>query len=1106
MEKIRKIYRKLTERDRYEVFSALLLLSFLVLAGRLFYLTGIKGAYFREISQNKRAKDIVITAPRGEIRDRKGLLIAGNQPVFTVQLRKDELDNLKQKEKNESFLKLVRYLEEDGAMYTDDFPILLNALRYRNQRAYLHGEGSPEDMVVEEVIKGNFIEPLMELYYEEPAATEPYVFYMAKHMIHVVGGSRSIPIQVKRGEHGMEFSFYGGDEPGYWKAEQNFPENITAKDALLRLFSAHPETYFRKILEHPVARKLTYDFLKERGLLEDITLVPFFNRNYGKYFDTKIRWMEEFPSIRMESSAEEDFYTIFSHFSLESLLQKPVDETDEDVVFPGALLADLVSTENRKVTATLNQGKPRYRFKDGSDALAYLVRRGKEPDVLKKWLATPEMKAKAQKAMIDDGINSGISVANNQFQYVELKNEKDWKKSMKVEEGSTEREAFYEIKKRREIPDNVGVYETQRVLNIYHELNKQGNLAYIPIHLAYRIKESTVAKISENIDPNTGITVAREPIRQYPLGDSCAHILGYIGKISSEGEVSEYIDKRKYERNALIGKTGIEERYEDYLHGTNGSRRVEVDSVGNTTKILSETPSKAGNNIYLSIDLELQRKAEGALEKTLSLIREGGVYESPWGNFPMAASQDKGRPFIHAKSGAVMAVDVHTGKILCMASFPGYDPNLFSTGISSSDWESLIPKEEKDPLAPRPLYNIPLQTAVQPGSVFKMITGLTALEKGLDPNYKITDGGWVDVGGTVFGNWLWNQKREFQGDEDIYGAIRDSCNYYFYSLALGRDQQKDITLPVQITAEEIAETARKFGLGQSTGVEIQTPAEAKGNLPDPKSKTETMKSLLRHFFNAHLSEYYTGKEELTQQKSSQIIESVVSLMDMGELPNRKVVFDKLSSQQLDGEKKVPGRGVPLGDYILYDYINQSRWTMADTLNVTIGQGANSYTLAQVTRYVAALANGGTLYPLSFLEDIKDENNNNIILKKEVKGEKIPLKDRSHLEDVKKGMFMASTTGANKAAYQNFPIEVGVKTGTAQRAGINPYTKDTYDSFSWQVAFAPYDKPDIAVACVLVQGGPGSNGGPLIREVMAEYFGLNKEIKRDALPIETKVTP
>lgn len=439
-----------------------------------------------------------------------------------------------------------------------------------------------------------------------------------------------------------------------------------------------------------------------------------------------------------------------------------------------------------------------------------------------------------------------------------------------------------------------------------------------------------------------------------------------------------------------------------------------------------------------------------------------------------------------------------------MANFPSYDPNLFATGISSVDWESLIPLEEKNPLAARPLYNIPFQTAVQPGSIFKMVTALAAMEKGLDPEMTIQDGGYVDVGGSVFGCWLWNQSKQTHGAESLKDAIRDSCNYYFFSLGLGEDQRRGEKLPLQIDEKEIKAMAEKFGLGKKTGMEVSIPAEAKGNLPDPKQKKETMKQLLRNLLNRVLKE--ASNEVLTEEKQAEATKVLVDLMDKSQAPSRQEVVTLLESFNIDPNHYLKKEKRPLVDYMVSDYYNQANWNLADTMNITIGQGANSYTLAQMTRYAMALANGGKLYPLSLVQEVKDENNASSLYKPKAKGEQIKLNRPDSIHEVTKGMQLAALAGGNDRCYKDFPVEVAIKTGTAERAGVNPYTGESYDSFSWQIGFAPYKDPEIAVAAVLFQGGSGMNCGPILRGVMAEYFGLNKQVVTETLPIENQLTP
>lgn len=1098
-----RLFSWLEGKSRVSIHYVIVLLIFGALGARLFYLTGIRGAQYRQISETKRLKRIVITAPRGEIRDRKGQLIAGNRPVFTVQLRKDELAHVDTEKKNRIFRYVANVLEEDGARHLDDFPLELNVLRYRDQSTALAAEISPEEEAAREIVEHDLVGEFLLAYKAQGEGEGGPAVTVAKKFIEAMDSTgEEIPIEVSLDDSAVSLSYTGEKKSLLWKSRYGFAEATPALEALVGLIGDNDRTV-QKVLEHPICRRLAYELLNRHGLGQNLHLSPIANRHYLRYEQKKLAHMRAYPAIRMESSAREDFLTIFRDKGVPGLL---AIKRDEKGFLPGEEVAKVL--EGRKGLETIHvkeeKGKVSYRGDKGQDLKDLIIGELHDEDLLAKVLETQEMKTAAQQVLIEAQIVTGISVGDNTFRYTEMKNLADWQERYRIKTGSTAEEAFQKVKDYYKIPKDFLRFEAREVMNIYDVLIHQGSLGYMPLNFAYKISDKTVARLAENIEAQQGIDVSPEPIRAYPLGQSSAHILGYLGKISGEEELKEYVEEKGYERDALIGKSGIERTYEEYLHGKNGSQNVEVDSLGNTTRILKEEEPEAGNNVYLSIDLNLQKRAELALGQTLAAIRTGSTIESPWGNLTMIGSKDKGRPYVNATSGAVMAVDVRTGKVLAMASFPSYDPNLFATGISSVDWEGLKPREEKNPLAPRPLFNVATQSAVQPGSIFKMVTSLAALEKGLDPAMTITDGGYVEVGGSIFGNWLWNQQRETQGDVDLYRALQHSNNYYFYSLALGEDQRKGIPLPIRVTDEDIAAMARKFGLGERTGLEIQVPAEAKGSIPDPKTKRQTLKSLFRHYLDAHLQEFFTEDFKASDEEKAK--KALLALFDEEEVPSRERIVKVLEEEHLDTKKHDEKRRIPLADLMLYDYLNQAAWNLADSMNVTIGQGANAYTLAQMSRYTMAIANGGTLYPLSLVDHIADEKNVKNLLEVKTQGIPVEVKSPKFFDEVKEGMRRAALTGAPKNVYENFPVAVGIKTGTAERAGANPYTGDTYDSFSWQVAFAPYDQPEIAVCCLLFQGGPGSNGSALIREVMAEYFGLNKTPHTDDLPIEMKIHP
>ncbi|NLJ77739.1 MAG: penicillin-binding protein, partial [Tissierellia bacterium] len=642
------------------------------------------------------------------------------------------------------------------------------------------------------------------------------------------------------------------------------------------------------------------------------------------------------------------------------------------------------------------------------------------------------------------------------------------------------------------------------IMSLYDQLDRQGHRAYQPINIAYGIKDATVAKVEEGMIDTPAIQVSVEPIRHYPEGETAAHILGYLGKISQPNEIDRYVKEKKYSPNDLIGKTGIEEKFESDLRGKNGIKRVEVDVLGNTTNVIDEEKAVPGNNIYLSIDLELQKVAEDALERTLEGIRQGGSFQSRWGNHKFGVNRRKGRPYVNATSGSVVVENVKTGEILALANYPAYDPNLFATGISSTDWQSLMPEHEDDLLAPRPLYNIALQTAVQPGSTFKMITALAGLENGMNPHRTIRDMGQVFIGSHPKGCWLWNSSRRTHGAVDVYNALRDSCNYYFYSLALGRNQRTGESLGMRVDIEDIMNMSKKFGLNDKSGIEIDIPNEASGGVPNPQNKVLTIKAMLRRKLKGVIQGHIKDGEEFSEEEIDEKIEEIVSWTEIMEPLSRNEVIKRLDEMGFEPERRLPGEREGLADMIKFTYLDFAGWNITDTLDVSIGQGQSAYTPIQMANFIATLANGGNRHKVTVIDSIKNFDNSKTIFESKADATKIKLKNYQNLDHVKLGMRKVASEGTARSLFGNFPIPVAAKTGTAERTGTNPATGDTYDDYAWFVAFAPYEEPEIAVSVVLFQGGSGGYAGPVAREIIAEYMGLNEESIEEEVPYKTKL--
>jgi penicillin-binding protein 2 len=705
----------------------------------------------------------------------------------------------------------------------------------------------------------------------------------------------------------------------------------------------------------------------------------------------------------------------------------------------------------------------------------------------------------------------------------------------KLDPDTTAGEAFLAIRDQLKIPAAMTDAQARRVMAVRNQMVMMGYRKYLPAVVAKDVSDKTVMVIEEMTESLPGVDVESETRRYYPNGSTAAHILGYMGKISDENKES-YIEKG-YEADAIIGLSGIEGNFESVLHGTNGFYKVMVNAYGERVRLISQQDPVKGKDIYLTIDLNLQKAAEDALARGIEAIRTGGVFESEFGDVAV----NKEAP--NAQVGAVVAIEVETGDVLALASYPDYDPNLFADGISSEDWASLQTENPRDPLAPAPLYNVATRSAVQPGSTFKMVTATAGLEAGLDPYTKLRDGGYITLGERTFGCVVWNLYRSNHGYLDMARALEVSCNYYFYDVATGKDWYtgKSLGYTKDISIDDITGYANEYGLGLPTGIEI---AESVLPVPSKERKLEGLRSGLRNILYASSEIYFEPKVVKNADLLEETVEKIVGWM--GEDISRS---EMINSRLADIGVK-PDQIEPLADLCLYTYFNQTDWSTADALNIAIGQGENAYTPLQMANYVATLGNGGVRNQVSLIKSI--ENQGDTVKSDPVK---VQVSDKAYFDQIIEGMREAAIgdEGSLSRYFRNFPVEVAAKTGTAQRAGtINPPSevdyikehlsdflsgvswtqvqremkrlmdsypsiyisediavrravinlsggeltsadlnryKSEYDNFAWVLALAPADDPKIAVAVMIVQGGTGPNGGAIAREIIGKYLKI-----------------
>jgi len=300
-----------------------------------------------------------------------------------------------------------------------------------------------------------------------------------------------------------------------------------------------------------------------------------------------------------------------------------------------------------------------------------------------------------------------------------------------------------------------------------------------PLLLRKGIDERTVMAVEEQKIDLPGVSLRVRPVRSYPTGGTAATLLGYVSEVShAQLESKEFRDFRPGE---TMGQAGIERRYDAFIRGIDGGEQVEVDARGKVIRLVQRVEPRSGLNLYLTINKRLQRIAEESFR---------------------------------GRSGALIAMNPSTGEVLAMVSKPSYDPNQFSQRLTPEQWRLLASNPK------HPMQNRGLQGQYAPGSIFKLVTALAALEKGaITPDTKFSCNGTFTLGSHTFHDW----KKGGHGTLNLRQGIANSCNIYFYNTAL------------KTGIEEITRVARELGLGAPSGIGLGD--EARGVIPPLEART-----------------------------------------------------------------------------------------------------------------------------------------------------------------------------------------------------------------------------------------------------------------------------
>jgi penicillin-binding protein 2 len=511
----------------------------------------------------------------------------------------------------------------------------------------------------------------------------------------------------------------------------------------------------------------------------------------------------------------------------------------------------------------------------------------------------------------------------------------------------------------------------------------------------------------ENSDQFAGVNVASIPIRSYPSleGENVSHVLGYVGSVTDEDLKNS---SKNYYRSEVVGKTGLETQYNEYLRGTPGVRTFLVNRKEVVTKESKNIQAIAGNNLVTNIDAKLQSGVERALEAAVKRARASGY---------------------RGDSGAAVVLEIKTGRVLAMASYPTYEPEIWQKGLTVKQAEDLFSEVKGVPALSRPLQGL-----FAPASTFKSVSVVAAANAGypLDGSYNCPAS--VEIGNRTFNNF----DSVAAGRLKLDVGLAISCDSLWYQIAYDEWVRDGGLKPKSKTNDYFFNAAKAFGVGKVTGIDL--PSELSGRLPNRTWK--------QNWFEQNKDFYCNYQQRAKKQDLT------------------RYLIEIARENCLDGNKVRAG----------------------DAVNFSIGQGDTLVTPIRLAQMYAAIANNGTYYKPQVARAVVDTDGKVI---KEFKPEVADVikEEQSTWDFLHRALRMVVTRGTAGSVFSGFPVAVSGKTGTAQVFGKNP-NGSAKDDTSWFASYGPTENPTYAVVMMVSQGGFGaSTSGVGVRDIYSTLFGV-----------------
>ena len=545
-----------------------------------------------------------------------------------------------------------------------------------------------------------------------------------------------------------------------------------------------------------------------------------------------------------------------------------------------------------------------------------------------------------------------------------------------------------------------------------------------PIPITKSADPDTALQIVERSDEFPGVDAQPVAIRSYPsyLDVNAAHVLGYVGPLTESDLLKG--NGNQYFRSESIGKTGLEIQYDSFLRGEPGIRTVIVDRKESVTRESQNTKPVAGDHLVTSLDVRLQASAEKALKDAVLRGRANG-YTSD--------------------SGAAVVMDIKTGRILALASYPTYDPNAWERGLTVQQASDLFSEKKSVPA-----LNRALQGLFAPASTFKVVSAVAAADAGYNLNATYQCPSQVQVGTRAFQNF----DSKNQGSMNMTKAMAVSCDTIWYQIAFDEWLRDGGLRPKSNPNDYFFKAAQSFKITQKVGIDL--PTESTSRLADRAYK--------KSWYQQNKDFYCNYKERATKAQQTPFL------------------------LQLAAENCVDGDKIRAGDAV----------------NFSIGQGDTVVTPLKLTQMYAAIGNGGTIWQALVAKAVVKTDGTVIQTFTPNKLGTLTAAP-STIKFLQKSLREVVVSGTGAGVFAGFPIEVSGKTGTGQVFGRNP-NGSLKDDTSWFASYAPSNNPRYAVVMMVGQGGFGaSTSGVGVRQIYSTLFGVtgNKVVPGAALFPEGK---